>query len=203
MFSNGSTAMEGLSGGTRRGGASISHRENADRPSDILQPLFAGIVEGDVDLVSYISMSIIGQANAPGLRDRLEAYRDIDRVAENIAVIPDDVANIDADPEFDAIVRCKRCIAFAHATLHVDRASHRIHDAIELGQQPVAGIFNDRPEMSGDFRNKQPPKMLLQPYMRAFLVRAGQPAVPGNIGRQNGNEPPCEVLASQGWSSLP
>ena len=45
--------------------------------------------------------------------------------------------------------------------------------------------------------------MLLQPYVRAFLVRAGQPAVTGNIGSQHGHELPREVFASQGWSSLP
>ena len=77
-------------------------------------------------------MSIIGETNTSRLGDSLETYRYIDCVAKNIAIIFDNVADINADPEFDVIIWWYGRITFGHAMLNIDRAPYRIHDAVEF-----------------------------------------------------------------------
>jgi hypothetical protein len=94
-----------------------------------------------------MSVSIIGKANTTRLRDGFETDGDIDDVAKYIAGILDDVADIDADPEFNALIRRCRCVAFGHATLNIDRAAPRIHNAVELSQEAIAGVLYNGPAM--------------------------------------------------------
>jgi len=43
-------------------------------------------------------------------------------------------------------------VAQRHLALHLDRAAHRVDDAGELDEQPVAGGFDDAPAMLLDLR---------------------------------------------------
>jgi hypothetical protein len=59
-------------------------------------------------------------------------YMHIDPVAEDVVFLSDHVAEIDADAEPDApLVRHLR-LSVGHPPLHLDRATHGIHDAREL-----------------------------------------------------------------------
>jgi hypothetical protein len=169
---------------------------------DVLELLFAGIFKGDVvEFVPYMPVSIVGKTNTARIRDAFETSRHIDRVAKYIASILDHVADIDADPEFYALIRRYVRIAFGHATLNIDCATYRIHNAVELGEQSVIGIFDNSPAMGSNIWGNQALQMFPQPYVRAFFVRAGQSAVTGNIGRKDRNEPTREGIASQGLPS--
>jgi hypothetical protein len=51
-------------------------------------------------------------ANAARLGQAFEAGGDVDAVAKDVAVFDDDVADVNADAELDAVVRRQRGIAF-------------------------------------------------------------------------------------------
>ena len=63
--------------------------------------LLADVVEGDIHLAADLPMGVVGDAHAARLGDPLETRRDIDAVAENIVVVEDDVADMDADAKLD------------------------------------------------------------------------------------------------------
>ena len=109
MFWNGRTAIDGLSGsGKRRLGRSASAALSrpdpirADRARDIFEVLLAQIGEGEVEPAGRVLLNPSGYANPARLGQSLEPRRDIDPVAENVAILDDDVALMDADAQLDA-----------------------------------------------------------------------------------------------------
>ncbi|MGY3471176.1 hypothetical protein ACVWWR_002517 [Bradyrhizobium sp. LM3.2] len=150
----------------------ISHSENADRTSNVLEVLLAGIIKHNIKFIAELSVGIIRHTNATGLRNRFETRCYVDTVAEYVPIILDNIANIDTDPELNSIVRWYVRIAFRHATLNIDRTAHCVHNAIELGQKAIAGVLDDVPAIGGNRWINQDPQMLPQPDVRAFLVHA-------------------------------
>jgi hypothetical protein len=59
---------------------------------------------------------------------------------------------------------------------------HRIDDARELSQQPVAGRLDDAAGMLADLRIDELAAMRLEEFVRAFLVRAHQARITRHIG---------------------
>ena len=91
------------------------------------------------------------EANPARLGQRFEPGCNVDAVAEDVAILDDDVTDIDAHAKFDAaLCRC-RGVAGDHLPLHLDRTAHRVDDAGELDKQAVAGRFDDATPMLGDF----------------------------------------------------
>ena len=94
----------------------------AHRLTDILQSLLADVVEGNIHLAANLPMGVVGDTHTTRLGDPLEARRDIDAVAENIVVVEDDIADMNANAELDALL--KRAIALrSHLALHFDGAA--------------------------------------------------------------------------------
>jgi hypothetical protein len=90
------------------------------------------------------------EADPARLAQGFESSRDVDPVAEDVAVLDDDVTDIDAHAEFDAAPRRHRGVAGDHLALHLDRAPHRVDDTGELDEETVAGGFDDAAAMLGD-----------------------------------------------------
>ena len=67
--------------------------------------------------------------DAAGLRDPFQASCHVDAVAPNVAAVDDDIAEVDADAELDALVLWDVGVAFEHTALDFDGAAHRVHDA--------------------------------------------------------------------------
>ena len=97
----------------------------------------------------------VRDADAAGLGQRFEPGGDVDPVAEDVVVVDDDVAEIDADAPLDAPVSGVAALRSAIAACTVDRAAHRIDDAGEFDEQPVAGGLDDAAVMLGDRRVDQ------------------------------------------------
>ena len=76
-------------------------------------------------------------------------------------------------------------VALDHRVLHFDRAAHRVDDAAELDERPVAGALDDAPVMHGDGGIDQIAAQRPQPRQDAILVRAGEPAVADDVGDQD------------------
>src|SRR5467141_595413 len=90
----------------------------------------------------------------------------IDAIAKYVAVLDDDVALVDADPEFDATLRRRWGIAFGQRSLHLCSAAQCIDDAAELDQEAVPGGLDDAALMAGDLRVDQFGAQRLEPAER-------------------------------------
>ena len=120
----------------------------ADWPRDILERLLAPVLEGEVEPTRGALLNGCRNADATRLGQAFEPGRDVDPVAENVAVLDDDVAHVDANAELDAPLRWQGAIALGHGRLHLRRAAQRIDDAGELDKEAVAGGFA---VIAGDF----------------------------------------------------
>jgi hypothetical protein len=112
----------------------------------------------------------------------------IHAVAIDIAVLDDHVAEIDADAQFNAVVRRDTDVAFGHRLLHFDRAAHRIDDAGKFHQQAVASGLDDAAPVLGDLGINKLAAQRLEPFERAFLVRTHQARIPRHIGGEDRGE---------------
>ena len=119
---------------------------------DVLDLLFAQIIEGDVEAVAHLLVRRGAEANPARLGQRFETGGDIDAVAEDVAILNDDVADIDAHAKFDAPLRPCRGVAGYHLALHFDGAAHRVDDAGKLDKKAIAGSLNNSAPMFGDLR---------------------------------------------------
>jgi hypothetical protein len=165
MFWNGNTASDGLSGngnaphpslprkrGRVREGARRGQWDAVDahRPRDVLDLLLAQVLKAEIELVAHLVAHDAADADAARFSQGFEACGDIDAIAVDVVTLDDDVAEIDTDAKLDAAFLGDTAIALGERTLDFDRAAHRIDDAGELDQQPVAGGLDDAPAMRGD-----------------------------------------------------
>ena len=111
----------------------------------------------------------------PGSASTLETRRDVDAIAEDIVVLDDHVAQIDADAELDPSRRRHIGIAQRHPALDFGGARHGVNDAAELDQHAVTGRLDDAPRflaMAGSMSSR-----------RWVLRRASVPASSTSISR--------------------
>src|SRR6476661_4121209 len=81
------------------------HSPSAYRFDDILESLQAHIFEGRVDLASDLPIGVVRHAYAARIRNAFQPCSNIDTVAEDVVVIDDDVADMNADAKFDPPVQ--------------------------------------------------------------------------------------------------
>ena len=152
------------------------------RPGDVLDPLLAAVFEGDVEPVADLVAHHPADADLTRLGQSFEAGGDVDAVAVDVALVEDDVAEVDADAELDPPLRRHVGVALGHRPLDLDGAAHRIDDAGKLDEQPVAGGLDDAAPMLLDLGIRQLAPDRLQRGERAFLVGTHQPRITGNVG---------------------
>lgn len=112
---------------------------------DVLQRLPAAIVEAEIEAGADMVAHRRRDRDAAGFRHGLRPCGDIDAVAEDIVVLDDDVAEVDADAKADAPVFRHIVIVPRRAALDVDGAGDRVDDAAEFGEQPIAEQLRSRP----------------------------------------------------------
>jgi hypothetical protein len=178
------------------------HPIGPHRPRDVLDLLLAQVLERHSELVAHLVAHHPANADPARLRQGLEPCGDIDAVAKYVALVDDDVADIDANAEFDAALRRHIDVALGHVALDFDGAAYRIDDAGELDQQAVARGLDDAAAVLGDLGIDKLAPMRLQPGERLLLLGSHQPAVAGDIGRQNGRQASLDPLAGQARYSL-
>ena len=206
MLANGSTAIDGLlgpgfardgdrRGGRRRVGRVQSDAKGRDRPDDVLDGLLAEILERDVEPVADLDLVAhrARHADAARLGQLLQTRGHVHAVAEDVVVLEDHVAEVDADAELDPAGRRHVGVAPRHAALDLDRALHRVGNALELDQQAVAGGLDDAAPVLGDRRVDQLEPVGLEARERAGLVGLHQPAVADHVGRQNRGQPALDL----------
>jgi hypothetical protein len=84
------------------------------------------------------------------LRQSLQTRCHIHAIAENVTSIDDDVADINANPELDALLIWYLGIALGHPALDIKSSAHCVHYAAKLGQQPIAGVLDNTAAVFGN-----------------------------------------------------
>jgi hypothetical protein len=144
----------------RRRGQRCRHRALRGRPNpphlhragNVLQDLLPKVVAANVDLAAEFPMNALRQTDTAGLGEVLDPRGDIDAVAENIIVVEDNVADMDADAELDPLLGRQDGILLCHLALDLDGAAHRVDGTGELHQHAVAGGLDDAAAMRGEGR---------------------------------------------------
>src|SRR5439155_15154880 len=101
---------------------------NAHRSSYVFEALFAQIVEGEVETPGYVLLNAGGHANASGLGQTFQPSRDVHAVTENVAVLNNNIANVDAYAKFDAFLSGDPGITLGHGVLNLSRTSQGFDD---------------------------------------------------------------------------
>ena len=181
--------VDGVGGGHARSGAIHGRdREDVHRPRDVLQGARAQRLELRLERPAHLVEHLPGDADATRLRDTLEPGRDVDAVTVDPGLVVDDVAQVDADAEEHAARLGYPLVAGRHDGLDLDRALGRVDHAGELGQDAVARGVDDAAAVAADQR--QDHRLVpLEVADRRGLVLPHEPAVAGDVGREDGGEP--------------
>ena len=123
----------------------------------------------------------------PASANACKAGRDVDAVSEDVALLHHDVADIDADAKPHAPILDQRLIRLGKVALDLDGALHSAKDAGKFGEHAVAGRSADAAAVPRDQRVDDA-SMRGQGGQRALFVGAHQPAIPLDVGGENGNE---------------
>jgi hypothetical protein len=143
------------------------------------------LIEPRLDL----AVGVVGDANPSGLGDALQARGDVDAVAHQVAVaLLDDVADMDADAEFDALVWRDLGVTLGHRPLDLNGKIHCIDGAAELDNGAVAGALDDPAVMHRDGRINEVASKRPQPSQNPVLVGASKPAIADDIRNQDRRE---------------
>jgi hypothetical protein len=108
--------------------------KDTHRPGNVFQWLLADVFEGEVELARGVLLHASRDADAARLREAFEPSGDVDAVAKDVAVLNDDVSNINANAELDPIFGRSRHIAFSHCSLNFDGAAQCVDDTDKLDQ---------------------------------------------------------------------
>jgi hypothetical protein len=168
--------------------------EDPHWPCDVLELLFACVLEGDIELAPNLPVRIFGDTNATGLRQSLQTRCHIHAIAENVISIDDDIADIYAYPELDALLIWHLGIALGHPALDIKSAAQCVHYAAKLSQHPVPGVLDDPATVFSDLGIDKGAQMVLKLDVRALFVHTGQPAVASHIGGQYGSKPAFDAV---------
>jgi hypothetical protein len=138
-----------------------------------------------------LAIGVLGQTDRAGLGDAFQTRGNIDAVAHEVAVaLLNDIAEMNANPELDALLGQHAGVALDHSGLDFDRAAHGVDHAAELDDQAVAGALDDAAVMGGDGGFDQIAAQTPEPRQGAILVRSREPAVADDIRDQNRRDLP-------------
>src|SRR5690349_12445828 len=105
------------------------------RASNVFEFPFADVVECEIKLAGCIFLDPRRNTDATRLGQSFEPRRDVHPIAENIAVLDHNVADINSDTEIDLVRRPD--ISLRHALLDFHCAAQSINHASKLNEQAV------------------------------------------------------------------
>jgi len=127
------------------------------------------------------------------LGNTFEPRCDIDPVAVDVALIDDDVADIDTHAKLNPTIFGNGGVALGHNALDFHGASHGVDSAREFDQGTVARGLDDTAAMLCDFRVDEFAPVRRERCESAFFVNAHKPAVSSDIGREDSGQPPLDT----------
>lgn len=169
----------------------------------VLDGLLAAILERVGEAVPHLLVSDAGHADAARLRQAFEARGDVDVVAEDVLAVGDDVAEMDADAEADALALGPVELPPRHGALDLDRGLDRADHGRELDQSAVAHQLDDPAAVAGNRGLDQPLPDRLEAADGAPLVLPGQARIAHHVRREHGGEPAIGVRCGHGLPFIP
>jgi hypothetical protein len=146
------------------------------------------ILKGKGHLVAHLVSHDPTDTDATWLGQGFQPRRDIHPVAEDVVLLGNYVAEIDADAILDPLLGRGARVALDHPALDLNGTPDGVHYAGKLGQEPVAGVLYDPASVLGDLRIDQFAEVGLEPFVRPLLIRAHQPRIPRHVGGQDRGE---------------
>ena len=127
----------------RKGSAIELHPIDRDGLADVLDLLLPHRLEAECQLFLDLFRHLAGNADAAGVGKLLETRRDVDAFAMPVRALHDHFAEVDSDPNIDAMVLGLAGVPLRHSALDVDGALNRVDNAPEFRQQAVAHELED------------------------------------------------------------
>jgi hypothetical protein len=126
--------------------------ERLDRTRDVLDALFAKIVEAVWQLATDLVAYGMRHAYATNRRQRLKSIRNVHSISVNVLWLDNNFGDIDADPENEAGRMRHPGVPQRHALLNIDGTLDRIYHAGELDEHAVSNGLDDMP--AGTIRSR-------------------------------------------------
>src|ERR1017187_2454016 len=160
---------------------------NAHWLCNIFELLLAHVADIELDLAFYLFVGLFGKAARAGAGHRVNAIDNVDSIAIDIALVGDDVTNVDADAKLDPASFVNSSVTLSHDTLDFDCTTGCVDRARKFDQSTVTRGLDDTAAMFRDLGIHQFAAADLERSESTFLVNAHEAAVAGNIGREDGS----------------
>src|SRR5215204_6250955 len=139
------------------------------------------------------------KGNATRFGQRLQTSGDVDRIAEDVVVIYDHIAEMDSEAVRNALLFRRR--AHREAALKRNRPAHGVEPAREFNQKAVSGRLDDAAAMGCQRRIDLVAAQGTQPIQGAFLVFGNEPTIACYVGYQDCRE--AARSGAAGFERLP
>src|SRR6185312_3258812 len=174
---------------------SSTDSENADGLGDVLELLLTAILEANVQLAFDFAVDFFGNQDAARIGDPFQPDSNVDPVAVEIAVLPNDhVTEVEPDAQLEWTATLGEMI------LHLGLASHSGQGTCELGERAITRCLDQSAVVSGEARRDQVPLEPLELSVGGFLRALHHRRVADHIGGQDRRQPPLNTLFGQGRS---
>ena len=175
------------------------NREDTKRPITGLHQPLAEIDKAKTAMVADLLTNHRRDGDATRWGQSLQPRGDVHPATVDVAVgFIDDVAEVDTDPEANALRLRHGGLSLGHAALDCDRARDRVHHARELAERAVAHELHDTATVLSDERLDELLAVNLEALERAGLVALHQARVADHVGRQDSGEPALRTGSSHG-----
>ena len=164
---------------------------DADRPVDVLDLNLAAIGKADVEAAADAFVDDRGDTDAAGIGERFQARGDVDAIAVDVVAIDDNVAEVDANPEDDAVFRLD-------GALDVERTADRVDDTSELDEGAIADQLDHPAPVARDRRIEDAFPVALQGAERPGLIGTDHAGIADHVGRENCGEPTSGLVFAHG-----
>ncbi len=163
----------------RQLGHLAAHPVDPDGSCYVLEALGPEILEIEIDFAGDLLVDDIRYIDTAGLGQRLDPRRDVDAVAEDVAFLGDDVAEIDPDPHRDALFLGQRPVRLRDRIAQSGGTARRLDDVVEISEDYLGGLFEDVSAEFADLRFDDPGQKPPQLGKVLLLVAGEQAAVAG------------------------
>ena len=140
-----------------------------------------------VELAGCVFLHSRRDADAARFGECFEPRGDVHSITENIAILDNNVADVNTDTELDPIRRPG--VSLRHALLDFHCAAQGIDNAAELHEETIAGRLHQPAMMLADFRVYYFGSNRPEPVQRSLFITPDQARIAGHIGCQDRRQP--------------
>ncbi len=149
----------------------------------------AQILEDQVGSVPHLIVYRARDTQPPRLREALQSGSHVYAVTVDVVAVDDDIAEVDTDPESNALVLGQAVIVLGNSLLDLGCRGHGIDNAGELRQHAISHQLDDTAAMLGYLWIDEVPTQGFQAPEGAFLVGSDQARIPHDVRREDRRQP--------------